>query len=254
MESSKVPEIGSYAKKQLLGASRILSWSHQSRFRFAVNLIKRMRVQSVLDYGCGDGTFLYLLGDRGTRRIGVDYDEHQIRDCKTRFQNEIEFFSVESFPWKEKVEAVTCMEVIEHCTDSQKKEVLSNIKEVLTPHGKLLLSVPNEIGLSLLIKHVFRWFLAITGFSGYQYRETYNLKDFLSMLFASAHTKISRPMYSSTDARGKKREWHGHKGFNWKSFEKELAEDFFIENIHFTPVEFGNGLFASQVWFHCRKK
>lgn len=254
MESSNVPEIGSYAKKQLLGASRILSWSHQSRFRFAVDLVKRMRVQSILDYGCGDGTFLYLLGDRGTKRIGIDYDEHQIRDCRTRFQNEIEFYSTQSFSWEENVEAVTCMEVIEHCTDSQREAVLANIQKTLTPHGKLLLSVPNEIGFSLLIKHMVRWFLAVSGFPGYRYRETYSFRDFISMLFASSDTKIARPVYSSKDAKGARREWHGHKGFNWKAFEKELEKDYFIESIHFTPVEFANGLFSSQVWFHCRKK
>ena len=254
MESTKVPEVGSYARKQLFGASRILSWSHQSRFRFAVQLVKKMRAKSVLDYGCGDGTFLYLLGDHGTRRIGVDYDENQIRDCIGRFQKEIEFYHTQSFSPDEKVEVVTCMEVIEHCTAEQRKKVLEDIQKVLSPHGSFLLSAPIEVGLPLLVKHIVRWFLAMTRFPGYQYREKYSFRELCSMIFASSKTKVQRPIYSTVDSKGSKREWHGHKGFNWKAFEKELENDFFVESIHFTPCDFGNGWFSSQVWFLCRKK
>ncbi len=254
MDGAKVPEIGSYAKKQLFGASRLLAWSHQARFRFAVNLVKRMKARKIVDYGSGDGTFLFLLGERGTHRIGIDYDEQQIQDCRKRYSGEIEFASTHKFNWNQKADVITCMEVIEHCTDSQRHEVLQNIRKLMDRDARVVISVPVEIGPTLIAKHFVRWFLALTGFPGYQYREKYSVFEFFKMLFAGKNTKFQRPIYSTQDPNGETRSWHGHKGFNWRSFQAELEEKFTVESMYFTPIDIVAGFFSSQVWFICRQK
>ena len=51
---------GHYARKQLRCKSRIIAWSHEARFRMAVSLAVSHARGKLLDYGCGDGTFLTM--------------------------------------------------------------------------------------------------------------------------------------------------------------------------------------------------
>ena len=51
---------GHYARKQILSRDRLVAWSHRRRFDTAVSLAAAFRGKRVLDYGCGDGTFLAL--------------------------------------------------------------------------------------------------------------------------------------------------------------------------------------------------
>ena len=54
---------GHYAQKQLLSPSGLVRWSHGSRFRLARELVAPFAGRPLLDYGCGDGTFLALVQD-----------------------------------------------------------------------------------------------------------------------------------------------------------------------------------------------
>lgn len=38
----------------------------------------------VLDFGCGDGTWLNVLRDHGLRGVGIDYDPRKIAECRAR--------------------------------------------------------------------------------------------------------------------------------------------------------------------------
>jgi len=52
---------GHYARKQIFSRSRLVAWSHGSRFDLARRLVAPRAGQRLLDYGCGDGTFLGLV-------------------------------------------------------------------------------------------------------------------------------------------------------------------------------------------------
>ena len=52
---------GHYAKKQIFCKSRLISWSHSRRFDTGVRLARRFAGKRLLDYGCGDGTYLTML-------------------------------------------------------------------------------------------------------------------------------------------------------------------------------------------------
>ncbi len=56
-------DIGSYEAKQLLSPSRIVRWSHGSRFVLARGMVQTLGGKSLLDYGCGDGTFIKKVRD-----------------------------------------------------------------------------------------------------------------------------------------------------------------------------------------------
>ena len=52
---------GHYAAKQIFCNSQLIAWSHRRRFETGLALARQLQGRRVLDYGCGDGTFLALL-------------------------------------------------------------------------------------------------------------------------------------------------------------------------------------------------
>jgi hypothetical protein len=74
---------GHYYKTQIGSKNKVIAWSHQSRFDKALDLIVDA-TQKLLDYGCGDGTFLAMAKDRFVEGHGVDVDANQIEVCGAR--------------------------------------------------------------------------------------------------------------------------------------------------------------------------
>ena len=112
--------------------------------------------------------------------------------------------------------------------------------------------MPIEIGPSLFFKHLVRLLLALRSVEHYEHREKYSFIEFMKMLFAGKNTAIVRPTYTEKDSEGRAREYHGHKGFNWKLIEQELHERFEVEDVKFSPLGFTNGWLSSQVWIVCK--
>ena len=52
---------GHYAAKQIFCRDSLIAWSHRRRFEVGLRLARRFSGKRILDYGCGDGTFLALL-------------------------------------------------------------------------------------------------------------------------------------------------------------------------------------------------
>jgi 2-polyprenyl-3-methyl-5-hydroxy-6-metoxy-1,4-benzoquinol methylase len=250
-------KIGAYARKQLLGANAILGWSHRARFHFALRLVRSLRPTSLLDYGCGDGTFLLLLGEGPTSRNGFDTDAKQVRDCQARLGAEIRFLSpreIGNADLDGQFDVITCMEVLEHCLPEQRAMAFRRIHRLLKPDGKVLFSMPVEIGPTLLGKQLVRAFLAFSRVGHYEHREKYGPREFLKMLFAGPLTSIDRPVYEATTEDGTRNVWHGHKGFNWRATALELEKEFRVESRHFTPLPLSRGFCSSQAWFLCGKR
>ena len=68
---------GHYATKQIFCRDPLIAWSHRRRFEVGLRLAARFAGQSVLDYGCGDGTFLALLSagpSPPVEALGVEID------------------------------------------------------------------------------------------------------------------------------------------------------------------------------------
>ena len=69
---------GDYARKQIYCPSRVVAWSHGSRFRLAAQLAATAAGGRLLDYGCGDGTFLALTNGTHADAVGADVDAAQL--------------------------------------------------------------------------------------------------------------------------------------------------------------------------------
>lgn len=248
---------GTYAKKQLHCRDRFIAWSHRSRFALARKLVAPFAGRRLLDYGCGDGTFLALVADLFPSAVGADLAEDHVRECLTRFgsSTRLTFTSISQLlqdHGEAAFDVITCMETLEHCTPETVDEVLANLGRLLAPGGTLIVSVPIEIGPSLLGKEALRAIAAWRRLGDYAHKERYTLRELLTMLLAGPSTGIERPAYPSEYAPGVVKLSHGHKGFNWKSLQKRLERDFRLERRAFSPLGWSRGLVSSQAWFIAR--
>src|SRR5262245_47304281 len=78
---------GHFAKKQLASKSRLISWSHRSRFQVALKLSEQFAGKRLLDYGSGDGGFLAMLmtaSEPPSVAVGAEVDPRVIADCRER--------------------------------------------------------------------------------------------------------------------------------------------------------------------------
>src|SRR5262245_37759523 len=75
---------GDYACKQLYCPSGVVRWSHGSRFELARTLVSARAGGRLLDYGCGDGTFIAMVHADFREATGLDVDPRQLAECAAR--------------------------------------------------------------------------------------------------------------------------------------------------------------------------
>jgi len=246
---------GTYARKQLFGGCSILSWSHRRRFETALALVNPGAGRPLLDYGCGDGTFLALAHDRFPHSVGLEVDPGLVRGCAERFgrlgdlrfmlADESDALNARSFG------VVLCTEVLEHCPPDAVDVALARIRRLVADDGRVIISVPVETGFPLIVKQAARAVAARLVSSDYRHRETYRAGEFLRMLSPRDRVVVERPVYETEFESGIPNRYHGHKGFNWRAMRKRVSEEFRVLETRFSPVRWLGPQFASQAWFVC---
>lgn len=244
---------GHYYKKQMGCKSRVIAWSHQSRFDTALRLIGK-NPRKLLDYGCGDGTFLAIASETIVEGCGADITPDQIYDCRVRLSSRknLRFSLVRELTGTDQdgaYDVVTCMETLEHCTDPFVEVVLGDLDRLCAPGGRVIISVPIEVGPSFLLKQAIRTLAGWRGLGDYRHYETYSMRDAVKMLFAGRDTFIQRPVYGGPES-----PTHSHYGFNWRRMRVRVAHHFRIQRTLFSPVGFLGGWVSSQAWFVCQSK
>jgi SAM-dependent methyltransferase len=244
-------ESGAYARKQIHCPSRVVAWSHGSRFALARRLADAAGGGRLLDYGCGDATFIAMVHDRFAEVVGVDVDPRQLADCARRLRSlaNVRFAlagDVASSGW----DVVTCMEVLEHCVEEERRRVLGVLRGLVAPDGRVIISVPLEIGPTLIGKQLFRALAGWRRLGDYAHRERYTLGE---LARSAAGRPVPRVAYEGRGADGPYR-YYGHKGFDWRDLERELGAHFVVERRRFTPMPWCGAVLNSQVWFVCRPR
>lgn len=250
---------GMYAKKQILSSDRMVAWSHSSRFRKARQLVAPHAGKKLLDHGCGDGTFMVLISDIFPDAVGTDISRSHIEDniqrlgdlAQLSFLMENEVFDGQH---DHSFDVITCMEVLEHCLDDKVELLLDLFTRLLKPGGMLIVSVPIEIGPSLLGKEVVRGFAGWRGVGDYRTKERYHFGELLKMIFAGPGTTLPRPAYPMQLGEGRVDATHLHKGFNWKALLPRIANRFDLSPTEFSPMGWSRGLLCSQAWIVGRVK
>lgn len=93
----------------------------------------------LLDYGCGTGDFILYFKQKGWNTIGVE-PSPTARNKSLEKKLDVRS-TLESIP--EKFEIITLWHVLEHIHNLE--QVISQLKSLLTPHGHLLIAVPNHL-------------------------------------------------------------------------------------------------------------
>ena len=245
---------GDYARKQIFCPSRVVAWSHGSRFRLAARLAAAGAGRRLLDYGCGDATFIALTHGTFSDAVGCDNDDAQLEECRRRMGDlaGVRFVHTRelgSAAHSRAYDTVTCMEVLEHCVDRGK--VLDDLHRLAAPGGRVIISVPIEVGPALLGKQFFRALAAWRGHGDYRHRETYSPRELAAA--ALSRSGVAHAEYTIETPHGPQR-YRGHKGFDWRALERETVERFAIDRRLFTPLRGFGAMMNSQVWFVCRPR
>jgi len=137
----------------MLKGPAIQRFWHRNKFMAIANKIAPGN--KILDFGCGPGSFLYILGKNihDIKAIGVDIAQKQIDFASSHAlsgdtSNDISFMCLKpqdnKLPFEDNsFDAVTSIEVIEHIRPFQAHQNLLEMKRVLKNDGRLLLTTPN---------------------------------------------------------------------------------------------------------------
>jgi 2-polyprenyl-3-methyl-5-hydroxy-6-metoxy-1,4-benzoquinol methylase len=195
-----------------------------------------------------------MVADRFPSAMGVDAAADQIADCTRRFAGVagVGFALADALAAEEHTAAydvVVCMEVLEHCPDDLQRGVLDAIRRVVAPGGLVVISVPIEIGPSVIAKQAARALAALRGLREYAHRERYRPDELVQMVFAGAGTRVARPETTALLEDGRTIRFTGHKGFNWKRLAVEIGARFHIGAVRYSPMPVFGAILNSQVWF-----
>jgi 2-polyprenyl-3-methyl-5-hydroxy-6-metoxy-1,4-benzoquinol methylase len=224
-----------YEKQTVDNPNPIARFAHRTRMRKSRRLVMPFLKGSaaVLDYGCGQGRFL---GDLATEINGrepqvelLGYDPYQ--------SAQFDGYRIVSDPADiapESVDILTSLEVCEHLSDPETEEFVEFAVRVLSPDGRLLVSVPIEMGPAVLLKEMSRSVL---------YRRRPDLSA----------SELLRAAFFGTPARRAEDIKESHRGYDWRVTQRRLLEAFPCDHIEFSPLPFNNWYGQSQVIMLFRK-
>ena len=116
------------------------------RFRWVDDvLLKGVSGKEVLDVGCGEGSLLRMLRDKGNRVFGIDASDTGRKSCLAKgIDCAVIDISSEEFPFKDgSFDVVLCLETLEHLENPH--HCVWEIKRVLKEGGLFIVSIPNPL-------------------------------------------------------------------------------------------------------------
>lgn len=103
-------------------------------------------VESVLDLGCGPGTFLGRAERDFSSALGIDLAPAQIEYARRHYERrglEFQVADVTALESSRRFDAVVAIEVIEHLPADGTAEILERIRGLVKPGGWAILTTPN---------------------------------------------------------------------------------------------------------------
>ncbi len=239
----------SYSQRLLQQGSRWTRLAHQSRFDAVLNLLAAAPYQRVLDYGCGDGWLLRTAYDRGMIQsgCGVDVNAEMLDSCHALFAgvSSVQFClptELANHLNPQSCDLVLCTETLEHVASMA--QVVDDMLHYCQSGAQLIVSVPIEVGPSLLVKQLGRYLTDLrTGYYGY---ERYKLGELFkaAILWDAASFPSSHALKDCT--------LRSHKGFDYRKLDRLLRERVTIERRLFSPFPWFQQFLNSTVIWVCR--
>ena len=135
--------------KEGFSIGRFWSWG----FRYYVGLeyviekLDNVNFETLIDIGCGDGRFLYLLADKYNEKnlTGVDVSSSALSFARA-FTDNIDFIegNIIKDDLSQQYDIATLIEVLEHIPPNELPKFLEAVSEVLKNKGKVVITVPHE--------------------------------------------------------------------------------------------------------------
>ena len=245
---------GVYARKQLLSGAGLVAWSHARRFQAAVEFGAHGSGRRVLDYGCGDGSFLAMLLSGAappSEAVGADIAADLVEDCRRRLGSRgASFVTLPQLAERAPAsfDVIFCMEVLEHVLDTE--EILDRLDQLLAPGGALIVSVPVETGLPMVVKQAARRVAGWRGIGDYPGTTPYRPAEWLPTLLAGARQHVRRPVHVNPDGS----QFHDHKGFNWMRLREQIRSRFELDRVLSSPFAWLPPHLGTQAWFVASKR
>ena len=238
----------SYSTRLTEKGNLLTRFAHRTRHRSTLALVSDVRDAATLDYGCGDAWLLKTARDQGIAAsgLGVDVDEEMLRGARENLRGDPAFSftrpeAFEALARKGSFDLVLCTETLEHVSDWE--PVLDLFVSYTKPGAHLVLTVPIEVGPSLLGKQLGRYLANLRGPYGY---ETYTLRELYQAAvrwnpasFESGHNQVPPPNLRA------------HKGFDYRKLEEAIRRRFEIRRTAFTPLPLLGSLLNSTVMWLC---
>jgi len=218
-----------YEKQTVDSPNPIARFAHRARLKRSKRLLMPLLGESavLLDYGCGQGRFLHdIASDIKVQKPGVvllGYDPYQ--------SAQYDGYRIVSDPAAiaaQSVTVLTCLEVCEHLTDSETQEFIDFAMNVLTPTGRLLVSVPIMTGPAVLLKELSRSIL-------FRRRSDMTASELFEAAFLGIPARRAEDIKTS------------HRGFDWRVTQQSLLKNFRCVNIEFSPLPYKSPYGQSQI-------
>ena len=138
-----------------------LNNAYQSdRIRSILELYSPNKDETILDLGCGWGTFCFALAEQCKNIVGVDFSTKSIEICqKLAIEKNlpaIEFKCADARCTglaRESFDVVICADLVEHLYPRAYEDSLKEIKRILKRGGKLIIWTPNRGHLIEMLKN-----------------------------------------------------------------------------------------------------
>jgi SAM-dependent methyltransferase len=175
--------------------------------------------------------------------VGVDTDPNSLDVARRRFEGRTGFDFMTPALLEEVgaggPDLLICTETLEHVDDSA--EAIANLARWGKPGARLIISVPIEVGPSLIVKQVGRYLATAAGPYGYEPYEWSELVSAGLLWDADAFDSSHR---HPTPVGGK-----GHKGFDFRRIRREVERFFQVDKALFTPFPFLGTAFNSTAFY-----
>jgi 2-polyprenyl-3-methyl-5-hydroxy-6-metoxy-1,4-benzoquinol methylase len=194
---------------------------HLARFKWIIDRIRKYncKCEKIVEIGCGDAKILDLIPWKPMRYVGIDANwEGALDNAKSKWLDN------KSFEFKECVnpkkmglrdeifDIAICMETLEHVSHSL---AINYIKELVkSTNGYLFITVPNEIGIIFFLKFLIK--------KGFGDSESYSFQEVISQTIGKTNKVIRLE----------------HKGFNYRTFIKEVSCLIEIIEVSGIPINF----------------
>ncbi len=234
-------ESTSQYNKRLFNPKNIRGRLHLARYLWLESLLKKKvdKPITMLELGCFDGKTLEYLPIEVTKYDGYDANwEGGLDEGMERYKDKPNYQfheskTVEGFnPNDEKYDVVVCQETMEHLPTVDLNRFAQKL--ALATKEYAFVSVPNEMGIVLVLKYWIKRY-----FQGYK-STTYSSSELWNG-FLNRMDKVER-------------EEGGHKGFSYVNLRKILEQYFEIESIEGIPFKLLGPRFSFTVGMVLRPK